>query len=196
MSSRRARGFTLIELLAALLVLALLALMAYRGLGAVLDSRDHVREETRKWQRIAAFFARFERDVALAAPRPSRTAGGMAPAWLADPAAVSRARLEFSRFASAEGVDAPRRVGYTLSARQEIELWVWPGVDPAPQAQPSRYPVLSGVKTFELRYLDTARAWTEAWPRDAGDPPIPRAVQLRIVLESGEDITRVFQLQS
>ncbi|MGP1676058.1 MAG: prepilin-type N-terminal cleavage/methylation domain-containing protein, partial [Burkholderiales bacterium] len=32
-----ARGFTLIELMSALLVLSLLALMSYRGLGAVLD---------------------------------------------------------------------------------------------------------------------------------------------------------------
>ena len=34
-----ARGFTLIELMTALLVLSLLALMSYRGLGAVLDAR-------------------------------------------------------------------------------------------------------------------------------------------------------------
>ncbi|MGA8006850.1 MAG: prepilin-type N-terminal cleavage/methylation domain-containing protein, partial [Burkholderiales bacterium] len=62
-------GFTLVELLAALLVLSLLALMSYRGLGAVLDAREHVGGEADKWRRVAAFFARFERDVELAAPR-------------------------------------------------------------------------------------------------------------------------------
>ena len=72
-----ARGFTLVELLTALLVLSLLALMSYRGLGAVLDAREHVKLETDKWRHVAAFFARFERDVELAArgaDREDRTA--------------------------------------------------------------------------------------------------------------------------
>ena len=187
-----ARGFTLIELLAALLVLSLLALMSYRGLGAVLDSRDHVRGETRKWQGVAAFFTRFERDVELATPRPVRSGAGIAPAWLGQPGP----RLEFSRFAFADGVDAPRRVGYALNERKEIELWVWPGLDVAPDAVPARYPVLAGVQAFELQYLDAARNWQDAWPRSQGDAPIPRAVRLRIVLASGEQIVRVFALHA
>ena len=65
--SRNARGFTLIELMIALLVLSILALMAYRGLGVVLDSRDHIAREAEKWRNVAAFFSRFERDVNLAA---------------------------------------------------------------------------------------------------------------------------------
>jgi general secretion pathway protein J len=70
----RARGFTLIEILSALLILSLLALMSYRGLGAVLDAREHTRDETDKWRRVTAFLARFERDVQLASPRPVRSA--------------------------------------------------------------------------------------------------------------------------
>lgn len=188
----RGRGFTLIELLAALLVLSLLALMSYRGLGAVLDSRDHVRAETRKWQSVAAFLTRFERDVELATPRAVRSGLGVAPAWLGQPGP----QLEFSRFAFADGVDAPRRVGYALNERNEIELWVWPGLDVAPGAAPARYPVLAGVQAFELQYLDRALNWQDAWPRSQGDAPIPRAVRLRIVLASGEQIVRVFALHA
>ena len=77
-----ARGFTLIELLTALLMLSLLALMSYRGLGAVLDTRTRVSEETANWQRLAAFSARFEQDVQLASPVAVRGAPGNAPAWL------------------------------------------------------------------------------------------------------------------
>ena len=75
----RPGGFTLIELLAALLILSALALMSYRGLGAVLDAREHVARETDKGRRMSSFFARFERDVQLAAPRPVRSASGTAP---------------------------------------------------------------------------------------------------------------------
>ena len=190
------RGFTLIELLTALVVLSLLALMSYRGLGAVLDAREHVSQETEKWRRVAAFCARFERDVKLAAPRPVRTASGSAPAWLASPDTTPGPLLEFSRFASAEGVDPPRRVAYGLNAEQEVELWLWPGLDVAPDARPARYAVLTGVTKFEFRYLNADLAWVGVWPTSPRDPAIPRAVRLRIVLASGEEVVRVFALNS
>ena len=195
-SAPAARGFTLIELLTALLILSLLALMSYRGLGAVLDTRAHVRQETDKWRRVANFFARFEQDVQLAAPRPVRTASGSAPAWLGRPDTMPGPRLEVSRFASAEGVDTPRRVAYALNEKQEIELWLWPGLDVAPDALPARYPVLSGVTKFEFQYLNADLAWVGAWPTSPRDAAIPRAVRLRIVLASGEEIVRVFALTS
>lgn len=189
-------GFTLIELLTALLVLSLLALMSYRGLGAVLDSRDHVRLETDKWRRVAAFFARFERDVELAAPRSVRYGSGIAPAWFGETAHPSEARLEFSRFASGQSVDTARRVGYLLNKKEEVELWLWPSLDIAPDTTPARYPVLAGVKTFELQYLSPALVWLNAWPVTPADAPIPRAIRVRIVLVSGEEIVRVFALQT
>ena len=211
-SARRtagARGFTLIEILSALLVLSLLALMSYRGLGAVLDAREHTRYETDKWRRVAAFFARFERDVQLAAPRPVRststgattdttigTTAGTSPAWRGDATATEPARLEFSRFAATEGVDTARRIAYRLNEKNEVELWLWPGLDIAPDALPERYPVLAGVNTFELQYLNPALVWVNVWPSSPTDPPIPQAVRLRIVLASSEEIVRVFALQS
>jgi len=190
------RGFTLIELLTALLILSALALMSYRGLGAVLDAREHVTRETDKWRRVAAFVARFERDVKLAAPRPVRSASGTAPAWRGIAGATSEPLLEFSRFASVEGMDSARRLGYRLNDRQEIELWLWPGLDIAPGALPARYPVLADVTAFELHYLNANLAWMDGWPGSAADAPIPQAVRLRIVLASGEEIVRVFGLGS
>ena len=193
--SARTAGFTLIELLTALLILSILALMSYRGLGAVLDARAHVTAETGKWRKVAAFFARFERDVQLAAPRPVRIASGEIPAWLARPQPSPNPRLEFSRFASIEGMDSPRRVGYQLNEKQEIELWLWPGLDNSPAAVPVRYVVLAHVTTFELEYLNGESAWVNAWPGSRLDPPIPRAVRLHIVLASKEELVRVFALK-
>jgi len=193
---RRPDGFTLIELLAALLILSALALMSYRGLGAVLDAREHVTKETVKWRRVASFFARFERDIQLAAPRPVRSAAGLAPAWLGTPGSSAGPLLEFSRFASAEGIDSPRRLAYQLNDRQEVELWLWPGLDIPPGTLPKRYPVLAGVAVFELQYLDATLAWADAWPRSASDPPIPLAVRMHLALVSGEELVRVFGLRS
>lgn len=187
----RAPGFTLIELMVALLILSLLAMMSFRGLGAVLDARDQVGQETAKWKRVAAFFSRFQRDVQLSAPRVVRAAGGAAPAW------IGRAGggAEFSRFASVEGQDAPRRIAYQLNGNREIELVLWPGLDAAATTEPLRYVVLSGVTRFELQYWDGALAWTDAWPNAKRDPPLPRAVRLRIDLATGEALVRIFALQ-
>jgi len=195
-----ARGFTLIELMTALLVLSLLALMSYRGLGAVLDAREHTRYETEKWRRVSAFFARFERDVQLAAPRAVRsttaTSTGTSPAWRGEATATEQARLEFSRFAATEGVDTARRIAYRLNEKNEVELWLWPGLDVAPDTLPARHPLLAGVKIFELQYLNPGLVWVNVWPASPTDPPIPQAVRLRIVLATNEDIVRIFALQS
>ena len=192
----RRRGFTLIELLAALFILSLLALMSYRGLGSVMVAREQVRTESQKWQRMSAFFTRFERDVSLSAPRPVRTDSGTALAWRGQAEASDVPQLEFSRFASADGQDSARRLGYRLNDKREIELWVWPGLDVAPGTLPVRYPLIAGVQAFELHYLDTSLAWINAWPSIAGDPPMPRAVRVRIVLDSGEELVRVFALET
>lgn len=180
-SNRGPGGFTLIELMSALLILSLLALMSFRGLAAVLDARDQVRQETEKWRSVAAFFSRFQRDLQLAVPRPVRAAP---------------AHLEFSRFASVEGVDSPRRVAYRLNENREIELLLWPGLDDAAGAEPARYAVLPAVARFELQYLDSGLAWVDAWPRSERDPPLPHAVRLRIVLASGEELVRIFAWKS
>ena len=189
-------GFTLIELLAALLILSLLSLMSYRGLGAVLDAREHVRAESDKWRHVSSFLARFERDVQLASPRPMRTVSGLLPAWRGRQARTEEPRLEFSRFASGEGVDSPRRLAYGLNEKQEIELWLWPGVDVAPDASPQRYPVLTGVSQFQLQYLNADLVWADAWPLAEQDAAIPLAVRLKIVLDTNEEIVRIFALKS
>lgn len=192
----RARGFTLIEVLTALLILSLLALMSFRGLGAVLDAREHVKQESEKWRSVASFFLRFERDAQLAAPRPVRGAFGAAPAWRGSPVATAEPRLEFSRFASANGVDTPRRLAYWLNGKQEVELWLWSGLDVPPNGVPARYPLLSGVTKFEVDYLTAGLAWVGNWPPASPDSPLPRAVRLQLGLVSGEEIVRIFELGS
>lgn len=188
------RGFTLIELLAALVVLSLMALMSYRGLGAVLDARTHVAAETGNWKRIAAFCARLEQDLQLAAARPVRGASAILPAWIGRAGNASGARLEFSRFASAEGIDAPRRVAYAINEQHEVELWLWPGLDMPAGALPLRYVVLRGVSRIDFQYLNADLAWVDTWPNSPRDAAIPRAVRMRLLPALGGEIVRVFAL--
>ncbi len=195
-AGRARRGFTLIELLTALLVLSLLALMSFRGLDAVLDTRERVQKESEKWKRVTNFFVRFERDTQLASPRPIRTGSDLLPAWQGHEGAAG---LEFSRFAADDNTDAPQRLAYRLNGEREIELWLWPGLDMPSTALPLRYPVLTGVESLDLRYLNADLGWVASWPSLSAsnhDAAIPRAVRLRIVLATGEELVRVFSLRS
>jgi general secretion pathway protein J len=56
--------------------------------------------------------------------------------------------------------------------------------------------VLRGVAKFEFQYLNADLAWVGAWPTSPRDAAIPRAVRLRVTLASGEEIVRVFALNS
>src|SRR5438876_12213012 len=69
-------GFTLVELLVALAIFALMSGFAYRGLNAMLESREALQKESRKWRDVALFVGRVERDVASALQRPAMGASG------------------------------------------------------------------------------------------------------------------------
>lgn len=193
---RATHGFTLIELLAALLVLSLLTLMAYRGLGVVMASRDHIQAESAQWRHVVSFFTRFERDVRLAVPRRVRGQSASSPAWLGQPDAVRTPLLEFTRFAGTGAADTPYRVGYGINGAHQVELWVWPALDRTADVLPTRYVVLDGVKRLRLQYLGPALTWNSAWPTAPGDPPLPLAVRLEVMLGSGETVVRVFAVHS
>ena len=190
----RRGGFTLVEVLTAIAMLALLGLMSYRGLHAVLETQERVARETDKWRSVTAFLSRFERDIQLAAARPVRAGNAALPAFVAREHGGVERTLEFSRVPSADA-DTPRRVAYSYNGGGSITLMLWPSLDTATQAPLERHEVLGSVSRLELHYLDTDLAWRSVWPAAPDSAPLPLAVRVRIVLTSGEDIVRVFALK-
>ena len=198
MKPARTRGFTLIEVMTALLVLSLLALMSYRGLGAVLDAREHVKQETDKWRRVAAFFRTLRARCRTCGAAPgAHSRGGTAPAWHGHAGRRTRRRA-WNSAALPRPRAWTRRAGsaYRLNEKNEIELWLWPGLDVAPDRLPERYPVLSGVKVRTAVSRCRSGLGGQCVARVLpGDAAIPQAVRLRMVLASNEEIVRIFVLQ-
>jgi len=190
------KGFTLIEVLVALFILSAMALISYRGLSAVLTAREQVSSETKKWQGVTTFLARFEQDIQLSASYPARTATGNVSTWIGSTDSQRVPQIEFSRFPSLNDSGTPRHIGYTLNANNEIELWLWSSLDVVPNKLPARYPVLRNVREFTLHYLTTDLAWVDSWPLLPGNTNTPLAVQLHITLTSGEKVVRVYSLKS
>lgn len=63
----RQAGFTLIEVMIAILLMAVVSLIAWRGLDSVSRADRHVREASEDQQAILRVFQQLERDLALRA---------------------------------------------------------------------------------------------------------------------------------
>jgi len=199
-ASLRRAGFTLIEVLVALAIFAIMAGVAFRGLGAVIDAKERITGENRQWRDIAMALSMIERDLAAAANRPGRSREDLVlPPFAGNALELGRdmSPLQFSRMG--EGLAPARRVGYRLQGNT-LELLAYPAIDAAPGDEPAAYPLLDGVQRFSTRFLDAAGNWVARWPA-AGDAqatkrgePLPRAVEVRIALAAGGEITRIVAL--
>jgi general secretion pathway protein J len=199
MSARRPdftkqQGFTLIEVLVAMALFAVLGVLGYRSLDSVRQSGEHVKGVATRWQDIARAVDRVGRDVRQAVMRNGRLPdGSSAPAWMAkseiDDTAGS-AQLVFSRLGGAES--DTRRLAYRWRNGQ-LDLLLWSS--PESTLPPTAYPLLDKVRRAEFAYLDAGNLWRERWPQEGGER-LPRALRLRLELEEGGVLERIFDLPS
>lgn len=196
--NKAARGFTLIELLVAVAIFAIMSVLAYRGLNSILQTRERVTAESRKWQELALFFARMDSDLAAIANRPVRDSGELlVPAFISKTQSPGQddAELEFTRTGLPGQTDKLadlQRFGYRLR-EDAVEQLVWPVLDRAPRTRPASFVVLPGVSELKLRYLDAKGGWQLVWPAPE-QFGLPRAVEVVVLLKSGEKVMRVFAL--
>lgn len=193
-------GFTLIEMLVALVILSMLSIAGYRGLNAMIQTRERLAAETRHWQHLSQFFARMEQDISQAVHRPVRDRdGNVKEPWIgnATPVGDEDAELTFTRSGMPEqgsSQSAPQRIAYRFE-QGSIVLLHWKSLDLAPNSVAVRYPVLEGVREFKLRYMDTVGNWYPQWPISSVGLELPAATEVSVTLAGGEEITRVFALR-
>ena len=193
------RGFTLVELLVALAIFAVISVTAYRGLNSALETRDHLMADNRKWRELALFFAQMKEGMTSAVNRPVRDSSDLlSPAFLGKPDVVGEddAQLIFTRMGlpgQQGNLGDLQRFGYRLRDRN-IELLVWPVLDQAPRTRPAISQALSHVASFALRYLDQQGRWQARWPVAGQNDALPRAVEVSIGLQTGEQAARIFAL--
>jgi len=192
----RSRGFTLVEILVALGLLALVAVLAYRGVASLVDGETRLTAEARRWRTLDAVLARMESDVRQAVPRAARAGSTVEPAWLASVESHGASAFAFSRagpeFDLEPGV-AGQRVGYRMR-NGALEVVYWPGLDRSPGTRETAWTLVRGVTRLRIEHLDADGGWRDTWPR-FGEPEIPRAVRVLLVLDSGEAMDRWIALR-
>jgi general secretion pathway protein J len=190
------RGFTLVEVLVALAILAITAALAYQGTAALVDGEVRLTSEATRWRTLDAVFTRLEADLRQAQPRPVRVGAAREPAWLAATEAHGSSAIVFSRAGPEFDADpgaAGQRVGYRLRDGA-LEVVYWPGLDRAQGTRETAWTLVRGVTRLRIEHLDADGGWRDTWPR-FGEPEIPRAVRILLVLDSGEAMERWIALR-
>ncbi|MEP7157071.1 MAG: type II secretion system minor pseudopilin GspJ [Betaproteobacteria bacterium] len=210
-AANKQAAFTLVELLIALAIFAIMALMSYRALDSVFQTRQHLNVETARLRDVALLFARLDDDFATLLDRRPRNADNLLDDALRLTALLpgaNDATLVFTRsgFAGSIGTAAtPQRVGYRLKDGT-FELLLWPGLDAAPRTAPEAFAALANVSDARWRAMDRGGNWQNVWrttPVSAGLQPgvgvipgaYPAAMELTITLASGEQFKRIFALR-
>ena len=167
---RRQQGFTLIEVLVALVLMAVVSLVSWRGLDSVVRIREHVERDAQRDAAILRVMGQLERDVQWRAPdyvlQGGAATAAAAPALL--PAGIQVLQSSSSGIAF-EVVRAPSG---QPGGWQRIRWWLEAGTLRRAIAEASdRFPlpapgpgatVLENVIGFGVRAYVPGQGWTQA----------------------------------
>lgn len=174
----KSRGFTLIEVLVALVLMAVMSAMAWRGLDAMLRSREVTQESIERSALLQTALAQWEQD--LSQIQDSR---------IVPPLAFDGARLRLTRrlpqglqvvvWYVADG-QWSRWASAPVTGLADLRR-TWERSDQALTLEAQRLPVLRGIQGWQLFYF-----WDNAWanamstggeapppPKDTGNPTQP-----------------------
>ena len=196
---RRVQGFTLLEVLIAVAVFAVVGVMAYGGLQAVLTQQAIARDNADRFRALQFAVHQVSRDLLQLNPRPVREplGDGYRAALYSDPR--GEVLLEFTRGGWTNPLGQPRaavqRVAYALEEDRLLRRhWFVP--DQTLGEEPVEREVLSGVQEVRLRFFGPG-GWSEEWPAGGagGDPSLrPLAVEITLELEDWGEIRRLLEV--
>jgi general secretion pathway protein J len=191
-----AAGFTLLELVVAMALFAVLSVMTYSSLRAMLDSRHQVEEETARLAAVQITMTRLARDLGQATDREIRDEfGNRQPALISHPFRAEG--LEFTRGGWRNPTGKKRsslqRVAYRLD-NGELLRSSWPTLDRDVAAKPFSQPLIDKVSRFQVRFLDGTGNWHDEWPLPAATDPLPLAVEVWLELEDWGRLRRLVPL--
>ena len=194
------QGFTLLELLIAVSIFALLATIAYGGLGIVLESRDHTEKRAQRLSQLQIALTIIQRDIEQATSRAVRDEyGDSKKAFIGN--SESGSYLELTSNGHSNPLKRTRsslqRVAYHFS-EGELTRSIWPALDAPQGATPFTHVVLNELTDAHFQYLDSKQKWQPNWPPDTttGEEIPTRPIAVELVLEYKEwgEIKRLFRL--
>lgn len=199
-------GFTLIEVMVAIMLMALVSLIAWRGLDSISRAQSHLEVSTEQTAQLLRALNQIKRDMDMRATTellsPIETSSGPTPAALALPAAV---QLKSGR-RGAPTLEVIRNAPGHPGALQRVRWWVEGNTLYRATAQPSTHyplpaprnvvPVLDQVTDFSIRFWEPGKGWRNL---PAAGMEEPAGVEVRVSrrgMRGGEEYRVVVQLAS
>jgi general secretion pathway protein J len=178
------KGFTLIEMLVAIGLMALMAILCWRGLVYVADQRETVVREAVEISQLVRTFAQIERDLAERVPNAALPALP-APSGLPLALEVYRAEggavgVEIARFLPEAG-GAPHAVRVLYRVTSEGLARSTRALEDVPAAAKNEVVVLPGTTTMQVR-IHAGGFWVQ--PGDAHVQPTAPATAIEVALEA------------
>lgn len=206
MRRRHLGGFTLLELLVAVALMAILAVLSWRGLDSVLASRAHITAHTDETRAISVLFSQLDEDLRRSWPLRNLDALGRRPVAFVRDDVDGPIRIDLLREAPSDSPIRFERVVYRLrDGLVERGFGPWrPGAEAEAPLQVWQ-PLLGGVDTIAWRaWLAGRNNWQDG-PALVALPPStgvasadrqfdPAGVELTL-LRRGERLRRVFALR-
>lgn len=188
----RRRGFTLIELLVAITVLALVSLIAWRGLDSLVHTRERLQPEAEDVRALLVAFGQIERDLAQVV-NPAFVPVGFPPLVARSDAPAG---FELLRVAPSMdgGSSAVQTVIYELRDGRLMRLSSAPMIAiGAPRTSVlTETSLLAGVQALRLRLWQPGQGWA---PPEAAVMPNPRqptpGIEVDVELADGRRYRRV-----
>ncbi len=199
------RGFTLVEIMVAVLISAILAVMAFEAMQQALRNRDSVRQAEQRVRAVQNAMRSFVQDFTQLTPRPVRDTLGSEYQPAVSARTTTASEVSFTRGGwmnpAGLGRSTLQRVRYSL---REGKLYrdYWMVLDAQLEPRPMSKEMLTGVKSFRLRFMNDGRTWQDDWP-----PPTlntapderwmrwrPIAVEVTLELDDWGKLTRIIEV--
>ena len=197
----RLRGFTLIELLVALAIFAVMATLAFGGIGEAVIQSERLDGQQQRWQALQRAVRLMENDLAQLRSRPVRSILGQdyEPAVVASGAGD----LIFTRGGWLNPGLLPRaelqRVRYRFVDGRLLREY-WPVLDRIGATEAGGEVLLAEMEDFRVEFLPEAgagsAAWTAFWPPpgDFSAETLPAGVRITLAVSGVGTVARLIEV--
>ena len=196
MNSSCQRGFTLIETVVAMLLLAMMSVLSYQAVEAVLNTNDRSRQSLSEEARLQRAWQIIGRDIMHLLARPFVDCLGMRePAYVTD---KSEFGVRFSRGGGPMVQSNPsglRRVEYSINREQQLQRQSWAITQSPRMSEGSTLILMDNVDEVIFEHLSKDFFYGPDWPpinETHSLRSLPKMIRVTINIDGLGESSRLF----